>query len=464
MRLVSRLISGKKWQRSLNEGLRRFEAGQLEESAGPLRTAARLAQKMFSPRDRRYSETLLAAARALHVLGDPQAHELDRKAYEACRRYTGPESESTVEALLAWVGNPGAELPAPAQEPLLRQALSHCQRSGRQDHRCAVILGRLGYLRSRAGQASEAASLTRQALSLCETLHGRELDPRRIPDMAAHLGELCLAADLPEPALDFFRCSLRYLERRHGGDSAQAAEALHRLGQLSLLSQDVDRAVRYLRRSHQLRPSAMEVLASLGGSLHCAGELSEAEQCCRRYLSHVERELGPDSPRVAECLHHLMTVLYGQGQREQARAVLERILRLQARAPRELRLETARRLRCFGHCLNADEEAARFLREALRIRQELLRGKHPLVGQSLADLAAYAEPGSRERRQLEKQSQRLLRKVKPEVQRMLEAEDRALISQLGYWALLLERQDRRSEARQLREKADRLAGAELQPA
>lgn len=413
--------------------------------------ARSLAERIFGKKDARLLDTLSSAAAAYHSLDDPEGSALEERVRRLRERRRG-EDEPGVTALLAALGN-DAYSPEPGDEKLLERALSHAQRLGRSSHQYAAIVGSMGALRLDQGRIPEGESLIRSAVEALDQVYGRELDPA-MPDVALRLATLFSSHQYYAEAVRALRHSLRLKEKRWGSKSPAVAQVLHRLGQMELCDFAPDRAEKYLRKALEMaadKDFEMEVVASLGGCLHAAGKLSEAEVFYRRYLAHVEQEQGPESPRVAQSLHYLMVVLYGRGETEQGRAVLERILRLESKASKELRLEIAQRLRVFGHCLNEE----RFLRESLRIRESVLGKKHGLVAQSMADLAELLGD-TREARSFRKRSERLTKRLRDEQRRQMTASDRALALQLGYWASMRRREGRPGDAQTLVRRAEAL--------
>lgn len=455
MRLVRRIFFKKGWNQDLELGLAALDRADLATAERHLARARSRADKMFSKRDPRRLETLEALGRLRQAQWDPQGSDLQLEAYKLRRKAHGADHAATASALLALVGDDVWGKVTDGQ--LIEQAASFAQSLGRNTSRYANILGKLSQVRN-------SPELLDSAEQICGRIYGRQVDTT-MPPVARHLAELALQARRPMLAAAFLRHSLRLHEAKFGARSAQAAAILHQLGQVVMLEYDFEKAELYLRKAREFS-SDLEIVASLGGCLHAQGRFEQAEECYRIYLTHAETSQGLNSPRVAQSLHHLMTVLYARGEVAQAEAVLTRLLNLEARASKETRLEIADRLRLFGHCSNSQAEKA--LREATRITEQVLGRRHARTAQLQKELADHLGE-TREARGLAKAAERRLRKANPATRAALEVSERKLGRYLGYWAHLCWRTGDREQADRLARRAQQLCdhpGLErfLQPA
>ena len=141
-------------------------------------------------------------------------------------------------------------------------------------------------------------------------------------------------------------------------------------------------------------PSEPQVEAALretiGNTYYELGHYVQAEEHLARALELFERELGPESPQVAGCLHTLARALHGQNRYEEARPLIEASLATwNALVPGD-HGGKAVALSTLG-AIEADqfedfEEAERLFHEALAMRLRLYGEVHSGVADNLHQL------------------------------------------------------------------------------
>jgi tetratricopeptide (TPR) repeat protein len=153
--------------------------------------------------------------------------------------------------------------------------------------------------------------------------------------------------------------ALRIREEQSGGESVEVAESLHQVAAL------------------------LQVLA----------ETDSAEALFRSALDMRKRTLGPDDHRIAESLVQLSGLLVERGRYEEGEeGLVEAVEILERGGGDPLQIAWARNRLGQLHWLQGDLEGAEpHFRSALSQRRKELESDHPLVGESLNNLAVLLD-------------------------------------------------------------------------
>ncbi len=129
---------------------------------------------------------------------------------------------------------------------------------------------------------------------------------------------------------------------------------------------------------------------ALGNLRWHRGEYDAARPLVEEGLAIRERLLGPEAPLVADSLQNLGNLLWSRGEYDEARERLERALAIRERnAPEGPDVaSTLNSLGAIAYKRGEYAEAGRLWERTLAIREKALGPDHPLVAQSLNNLAA----------------------------------------------------------------------------
>ena len=129
-----------------------------------------------------------------------------------------------------------------------------------------------------------------------------------------------------------------------------------------------------------------------------AASTLQARETLETALAEQRRLVGPDHPDALESLHALGRVLYGSGDEERARALLQESLDRHRRVYGDEHEKTARALFALAPLAPNLDAAGAMFSQALEVRQRVLPRNHPDVATSLGALAQYHNrKGDRER-------------------------------------------------------------------
>ncbi|MDX1384187.1 MAG: serine/threonine-protein kinase [Thermoanaerobaculia bacterium] len=154
----------------------------------------------------------------------------------------------------------------------------------------------------------------------------------------------------------------------------------------TLLDRGVERIRSELAHDPAIRAA---VLDAMGRSYDGVGDHERAIELNREALALRQAELGPQSPQALESAMHLGTALTHQGRYDEARPLLEGVLRSRQRLGSTL--ETAQAHRYVGELAQATGDyatAAAHLRRALAMLEPLRPDTDLLAAQARSELAA----------------------------------------------------------------------------
>ena len=141
-------------------------------------------------------------------------------------------------------------------------------------------------------------------------------------------------------------------------------------------------------------------LIDVGSVLWHRGEYERARPLFEQGLALRERLLGPEAPLVADSLHNLGNLLWSRGEYDEARRRLTRALAIREKnAPDSPDIaSTLNSLGAIAYKSGDFAEARRMWERTLAIREKTLGPDHPLVAQTLNNLAAVHTFNKRSRR------------------------------------------------------------------
>jgi len=133
--------------------------------------------------------------------------------------------------------------------------------------------------------------------------------------------------------------ALALVEKVHGADSLEAADALLELGTTRSTQGEVDKALAHLERAVSLRqralgpehPEVAQARLSLAEAYWQKRDIPTTERLAREALPVIERTLGPEHPSMGDGLNTLAAALHVQGHMDEALPVYERALRISER-------------------------------------------------------------------------------------------------------------------------------------
>jgi len=220
--------------------------------------------------------------------------------------------------------------------------------------------------------------------------------------MKTQLGEYDRASPLVEEALATRR-------RLYGEAHADVATSLESLAEVTDLKQDVSEAV-----------------------------------ALRRQVLALRRRLGATSPKTTDAIHSLALSLHRAGQDSAAWPLFEEWSATIASQPRKLTPPRADQLAAaasLAQWRGESDRAEAMFREALEIRREVFGSRHPVVAESLNDLATMLDGVGRraEAEPMLRDAVDLLRAAYPDGHPRL-------ASALRHWAFVLQRLGRMPES------------------
>jgi serine/threonine protein kinase len=137
-------------------------------------------------------------------------------------------------------------------------------------------------------------------------------------------------------------------------------------------------------------PVVKAKLQQVFGMIHWQrGQYTPARETLETVLAEQRRLVGPDHPDALESLHALGRVLYGMGDGQGARALLQESLDRHRRVYGDEHEKTARALFAFAPLAPNLDAAGALFSQALEVRQRVLPPNHPDVAMSLGALAQY---------------------------------------------------------------------------
>jgi serine/threonine protein kinase/Tfp pilus assembly protein PilF len=259
----------------------------------------------------------------------------------------------------------------------------------------ASLLGTIGLILKNDAQYAKAAPLLERALSMNESVWGKESAPTAtsLHDLALlHIAQGDLAQ--AEPLLER---SLAILEKVFGPEHGEVASGLNSLGQLLYTKRDFDRAEPLFERALAISekvhgPESTEVALSLNDlalTHESKGEFDAAEPLLKRSLAIHEKALGPDHPDVAATLNSLAMLYEGEGKSEEAEPLFVRALAICEKALGPEHPLVATGLLNLAELYRQGREYAKaeplYLR-SIAIREKTLGPEHPEVGIVLNNL------------------------------------------------------------------------------
>ncbi len=245
---------------------------------------------------------------------------------------------------------------------LLERALAVRRELGTEHVETASILSRLGQVLTKQEDFSRAEALLSEALELRKSLFGPTAP--QVAESYDLLGEYHYVRGRYRRAKEL-HAKARAIHRETGNGETDAVD----LGGIA------------------------KGLNNLGAACYALGELDEAESHFRESLVLRERAGLELHPELAVTLDNLSAALAGQGRQAEALVYTERALalerRLYADASHRQVATTLGNLGSLLHQLGRHGEAEDRLREALKMREELLGGEHHAVASSLYTLAVF---------------------------------------------------------------------------
>lgn len=227
----------------------------------------------------------------------------------------------------------------------------------------------------------------------------RGTDPAGLREAArlTALGAIALGNGTYGEAKEFLRRSLQLRESALGSDHPSVASTLANLGAVhqrlgeyrdarDLAERGVAISVAALGADH---PQAAHALAGLGQAQAKMGAFEEARERLERALAIREAALGPDHPEIARNLSSLGTLYNTLGEYDAARRALERALSISERTGGVDHSAKAGILLNLGgvhKSTGAYEQAKRYDERALAIFETTLPADHPHVATALSNL------------------------------------------------------------------------------
>lgn len=170
------------------------------------------------------------------------------------------------------------------------------------------------------------------------------------------------------------------------------------LGKISRAIEDHDEALRYRRRSLEIReavhpaghPRIAEALLNLGNTLRNQGEREQARTLILRARDIWEKLYGPQHPYMSNFLLALGDMAFAEGRLEEARTLDERALAIREQGIGTDTPQTAEALHQLSFISLAEErytEAQAQLERAIQIVSSQIGPAHPLIAEYGYDLA-----------------------------------------------------------------------------
>ncbi|MGH9870791.1 MAG: protein kinase domain-containing protein [Candidatus Polarisedimenticolia bacterium] len=248
----------------------------------------------------------------------------------------------------------------------------------------AVLMQTLGDLHEKSGEFSRAAALYARVVGHQES---RGKDPAALASAVHHLGRAVARAGDYLRAVSLFRRSLGLRRTLDPGGSAEVAStlnalglALHEIGQFEEAEQHYREAlqldVRLLGPEHV---HTILVRGNLALLLHDTGQPVEAEALYRSILATLESRAVPDEHQVSEMSDGLGLALEAQGRDPEAAGMFRRSLAIRRKIHGEDSYLVARSMSHLGLALAKHrdlEEAEALLKDAEERRRRLLGETH----------------------------------------------------------------------------------------
>jgi eukaryotic-like serine/threonine-protein kinase len=239
-------------------------------------------------------------------------------------------------ALTGLLGDKLRELPAALT--WAEHARAEVQRLGRPPVLEGSLQLVLGLIQDAKGDYPAALASHRLGLEILQKHHGK--DHLQVADAHEKVGSVLEALGQRTEALQHMRRALEIMERTLGPDHPDLVHVLGSIGlSLSALGQATEavaaqeRSVRIARAGYG--PEHLDTgfaLLNLGVAQYYVRHLAEAEAAYREAARIVEKTLGPDHPDTALCLTNLGIVLDDQGDYPHAEEMHRRTLAIYEKA------------------------------------------------------------------------------------------------------------------------------------
>ena len=320
-----------------------------------------------------------------------------------------------------------------------------------------TVTNELGNFLKNAALPTQAETLYRQSVKLCEKRYGKNH-----PNMAFCLNNLAqVLQDTShyKEAETLIRSAVQIAENSPGNDQRELAIYLNNLAALLTLTNRRPEAEPLLRRALQIdencygedHPKVATCLNNLATLLQEAGKMGEAEPLFRRALQIDENNFGKDHPKVAILLNNLANLLKDTNEFGEAELLIKRALQIQEYRFGKEHPMVANSLNSLASLLNYTNrmrEAEPLLWQALQIDENCFGKDHPDVARDLTNLTLLLIKTNRR-----EEAEPLIRRSLRIHENSLGNNHRLVALDLNYLAVILQDTNRREEAEQLMSRA-----------
>jgi tetratricopeptide (TPR) repeat protein len=218
-----------------------------------------------------------------------------------------------------------------------------------------------------------------------------------------HRGRQLAGTGDMEQALPFFRTALSEAEPLLGPYHSIVADIVLQLARASRILDNLNEGKVFYIRALQIKetvhgkrhPEVSRIRLELADVLEQHEDYQASETLIQEELDLAHEISGPTHQRVADLLVRLAALQKAQGKRERIESLLERALQIREGEPAATReasrvpilLELADLRRSQGD----DGQAVRLYEQALAIQQEKFGTHHPMLSQTLMDVASSYE-------------------------------------------------------------------------
>ena len=290
-------------------------------------------------------------------------------------------------------------------ESLFREILPICEKvHGSDAPNTAVALNNLAILLMNTRRTTEAEPLLRRALAIDESFHGPESPQvgRDLNNLAQLLDQTSRLAEA-EPLM---KRALAIAEATSGPDHPTTAMRLSNLAQLLKDTNRPSEAEPLMRRVLAIdeaalgkdHPTVARDLNNLVGLLKVTGRIAKAEPYIVRALAIDEATYAKGHPHIARDLSNLAMVFMETNRSAEAEPLLRRAIAIQEAALGKNDQDLATMLSNLGQLLQSDkkyEEAEPLLRRSLTINETVSGKDHPDTAVALNNLARLFQDTNR---------------------------------------------------------------------
>ncbi len=283
-------------------------------------------------------------------------------------------------------------------EPLLRQAVSLCERVvGREHILTAQCLGVLALLYQEIGQYEQAEALYRQALKINERLPNNTLATIRSLD---NLGQFLIEIGDYTRAQQCLERALALHHQAYGPEHPVSPALLHNLSRLYLElgqhqpARQLHEQASSIRRMQQSAdaPPFVELLHAIQLDIE-QGEYERAESLCREAQENLDRAgMPPAHPYRAELLLHKAEIYTHQHKQAEAEKLFRRALHILRPVLGPDHAEIAYVLDELAKLLAGQRryvEAEALYGQALAMRKQTYGPEHFIVAQTLMKMGMF---------------------------------------------------------------------------